>query len=331
MAGKFSRIVINVMMKCVTVILIFLCGIGVPTADAQLLVKKQLTKMGSLFDITVVDRDSTQALQYIDKAAAEIERIENLISEWRPHTQISEVNRCAGIRPVKVDDEVFELTRRAIHYSQLTDGAFDISIAALDKVWVFDGSMDRLPSDEAIRRSVKRVGYRHIVLDTVKKTIFLEKKGMKIGFGSIGKGYAADKGRELLRALGVRGGIVNASGDLSAWGTQPDGQPWKIGVRNPFKAYDVSRILHITFNSVATSGNNEKFAEIDGKRYAHIINPKTGWPSSELASVTVSGPSAEFANFLSTSIMVLGSREGKRLLKQFPEYRAIIVKDKRRR
>ncbi|HMR20140.1 MAG TPA: FAD:protein FMN transferase [Sphingobacterium sp.] len=311
-----------------TIILIFCCNLLVQMADAQVLVSKQLTKMGSLFDITVVDQDSTRAYQQIQNAADEIERIENLISEWRPHTQISKVNRNAGIRPVKVDREVFELTKRAIRYSHLTDGAFDISITALDKVWVFDGSMETLPSDAAIRNSVQYVGYQYIVLDSVNSTIFLEKKGMRIGFGSIGKGYAADKGRELLQSLGLKGGIVNASGDLSTWGTQPDKQSWKIGVRNPFKVHKMIKILKLRYGSVATSGSNEKFVEIDGKRYAHIINPKTGWPSTGLTSVTVWGASAEFANFLSTSIMVLGNKKGKKLLKEFPEYKAIIVKDR---
>jgi thiamine biosynthesis lipoprotein len=180
--------------------------------------------MGSIFDITVVDQDSIRAYQHIQKAADEIERIENLISEWRPYTQISQVNQNAGIRPVRVDREVFELTQRAIRYSILTDGAFDISVAALDKVWFFDGSMEEIPTEESIRRSVQHVGYQHILLDSVNSTIFLEKEDMKIGFGSIGKGYAADKGRELLRAQDVVAGIVNASGDLSSWGEQPDKQ-----------------------------------------------------------------------------------------------------------
>jgi thiamine biosynthesis lipoprotein len=284
--------------------------------------------MGSIFDITVVDQDSIRAYQHIQKAADEIERIENLISEWRPYTQISQVNQNAGIRPVRVDREVFELTQRAIRYSILTDGAFDISVAALDKVWFFDGSMEEIPTEESIRRSVQHVGYQHILLDSVNSTIFLEKEDMKIGFGSIGKGYAADKGRELLRAQDVVAGIVNASGDLSSWGEQPDKQSWKIGIRDPFKSYRMLKVLKMRNASVATSGSTEKFVELDGQRYSHIINPKTGWPSTGLAAVTVSGPSAEFANFLSTSIMVMGKKKGKKLIKKFPQYRSIMVKDR---
>jgi thiamine biosynthesis lipoprotein len=295
---------------------------------SQQVFKKQTVLMGSVFELVVLENDSVIAQQHFQKAITEIERIENLISEWRPHTQISHVNQNAGIGPVKVDLEVFELTQRAIKYSQLTDGAFDISIAALDRVWVFDGSMEEAPLKESIQQSIQNVGYQYVSLDSLNSTIFLQKKGMKIGFGSIGKGYAADKGRELLQSLDVSAGIVNASGDLSAWGTQPNGKPWKVGVTNPFKAHKMLKVLKLKNGSVTTSGSNEKFAEIDGKRYSHIINPKTGWPSEGLISVTVSGSSAEFANFLSTSIMVLGKKEGRKLLSKYPDYKAIIIRDK---
>lgn len=306
----------------------FLALLHAAQGVCQQIFKKQTTQMGSVFEFVLVENDSIQAKHYLELVVGEIERIENLISEWRPHTQISQVNQNAGIRPVKVDREVFELTQRAIHYSRITNGAFDISTAALDKIWLFDGSMEQLPSDDVIRNSVRHVGYQHIILDSTSTTIFLEKKGMKIGFGSIGKGYAADKGRELLQSIGVIGGIVNASGDLTTWGLQPDSKPWKIGVRNPFKTHKMIKILKLKYGAVATSGTNEKFVELEGKRYSHIINPNTGWPSTGLTSVTVSGLSAEFANFLSTSIMVLGKRKGEKLLEKFPDYKAIIVKDR---
>src|SRR5690606_13775941 len=314
------------MKKAIVVFLLIILKASI--SFSQQIFKEQTTLMGSVFGFVLVEDDSLQAQQYFQLVTNEIERIENLISEWRPHTQISQVNQQAGIRPVKVNREVFELMERAIHYSVLTEGAFDVSIAALDKVWLFDGSMEQLPAEDVIRNSVQRVGYQHIVLDSINSTIFLEKKGMKIGVGSIGKGYAADKGRELLQSLGVVGGIVNASGDLSAWGTQPGQRPWRIGVSNPFKPHKMVKVLKLRDGAVATSGSNEKYAEIGGKRYSHIINPQTGWPSTGLTSVTVSGPSAEFANFLSTSIMVLGKKQGRKLVKKFPGYKAILVEDK---
>lgn len=286
-----------------------------------------MTLMGSVFDISVVAKDSVQANAAIDLGVEEISRIENLISEWRPETQISQVNKNAGIKPVRVDKEVFDLTKRAIAYSKMTDGAFDISIAAMDKLWRYDDSMTEMPTPEAIRKSVEKVGYGYIVLDSLNSTIYLSRPGMKIGFGSIGKGYAADKCRELLKEMGITGGIVNASGDLSAWGEQPTGKPWTIGINNPFKTGRMLKIFKIRTGAAATSGSYEKYAEIDGKRYSHIINPKTGYPSTGLTSVTITGPSAEFANALSTSVMVIGVKEGSELVKRFPDYGYVLLTD----
>lgn len=286
-----------------------------------------VTLMGSKFEITLVDKDSLSAEKNIDKSVSEIRRIENLISEWNPETQISEVNRNAGIKPVKVDAEVFALTEKGIYFSQLTDGAFDISIVAMDKIWKFDDSMNELPSEESIRNSVKNVGHQNIILDKTNSTIFLKNKGMKIGFGSIGKGYTADKTRELMKSFGVKAGIINASGDISTWGTQPDGTPWAIGINNPFRDDTIAAVLYLKENAVTTSGSYEKYAEINGKRYSHIMNPKTGYPSTGLTSVTVVGPNATMANGFSTSVMVLGRKKGLRLIKKFPDYQYLLITD----
>lgn len=294
---------------------------------AQVERSRLVTLMGSKFEITLVDKDSLSAEKNIDKSIEEIMRIENLISEWKPETQISEVNRNAGIKPVKVDTEVFALTERGIYFSKLTDGAFDISIVAMDKIWKFDDSMNELPSEESIKNSVKNVGYQNIILDKTNSTIFLKNKGMKIGFGSIGKGYAADKTRELMKSFGVKAGIINASGDISTWGTQPDGKPWAIGINNPFQDDKMPAVVYLNENAVTTSGSYEKYAEIQGKRYSHIMNPKTGYPSTGLTSVTVVGPNATMANGFSTSLMVLGKKEGLKLIKKFPEYQYLLITD----
>ena len=296
---------------------------------AQVQETKTVNLMGSVFQITLVDKDSISAHQNISKVIAEIERIENLISEWRPETQISEVNRNAGKKPVKVDKEVFELTKKAIWFSHISNGAFDISIVALDKIWFFDGSMEDLPSKREIKKSIAKVNYKNIILDSVNSTIFLSKKGMKIGFGSIGKGYAADKARQLMQSLGVKAGLINASGDMASWGNQLNGKPWRIGVNNPFETGETIEILEFSNNkAVATSGSYEKFVEINDKRYSHIINPKTGYPSTGITSVTIIGENAEMCNGFSTSVMVLGLKKGIKLLKKHPSYHYIILSDK---
>lgn len=297
------------------------------TADAQVLRKRTTLLMGGRFDITIVAKDSLTAEKNIDVVIAEISRIENLISDWKSDSQISEVNRNAGVQPVKVDREVFELTQRALRFSEVTNGGFDISFAAMDRIWKFDGSMTEMPSEEAIKKSVEKVGYKNIVLDSVNATIFLKLKGMKIGFGALGEGYATDKCRKMMLDKGIEAGIINGSGDMSTWGKQPNDKAWNIGITNPFRPEKLLAVVPLTQEAVTTSGSYEKFVVLDGKRYSHIINPATGYPATGLCSVTVFGPDAETANGLSTSLMVLGSDSGLQLLQQFPDYSCIMITD----
>ncbi len=282
--------------------------------------------MGGRFDITIVAKDSLTAEQQIDTVIAEITRIEYLISDWKPETQVSRVNQNAGIRPVKVDREVLELTERALKISELTHGAFDISFAAMEKIWKFDGTMTTMPSSEAVKKARQKVGYKNIIINKDSSTIFLKLPGMKIGFGALGEGYAADKCRAMMLARGITAGLINATGDIQAWGQQPNGRPWRIGINDPFKSNDLVGAIAIN-GAITTSGSYEKYALIDGKRYTHIINPATGYPATGLTSVTITGPHAEMANAFSTSIMVLGKHAGLKLLKRFPEYKAFMITD----
>jgi thiamine biosynthesis lipoprotein len=294
---------------------------------SQLLRKRTTLLMGGRFDISIVANDSLTAEQNINEVITEISRIENLISDWKPDSQVSEVNQNAGIKPIKVNREVFELTQRAIRFSEITNGGFDISFAALDRVWKFDGSMTEMPSEEAIKKSVEKVGYKNIILDSVNSTIFLKLKGMKIGFGALGEGYATDKCRTMMLAKGIKAGIINGSGDMSTWGKQPNGEDWKTGMTNPFKPEKLLAVVPLNQGAVTTSGNYEKYVVFNGKRYSHIINPATGYPATGLCSVTVFGPNAETANGLSTSIMVLGKEEGLLLLQKFPDYSSVMITD----
>lgn len=294
------------------------------TLSAQVAENRTVTLMGSRFDITIVAKDKQTANKYIDSSIIEITRIENLISEWIPSTQVSQINRNAGIKPVKVDKELFDLTQRAIGFSKLTDGAFDISFAAADKIWKFDGSMTEMPSAEAVKESVAKIGYENIVLDPENLTVFLKLPGMKIGFGATGKGYAADKTKALMQSNGIKAGIINASGDMNSWGKQPNGKNWTLGITDPANPGDVLAVLPLK-NAVVTSGNYEKFVTIDHKRYSHIIDPRTGYPANGLVSVTVFSESAETANGFSTAIMVLGKDAGLKLIDKTPGLSAVII------
>ena len=290
--------------------------------------KRTLKLMGSRFDITVVANDSIQANKYIDTAVAEISRIEKLISSWDDNSQTSEINRNAGAKPVKIDKELFNLIERAIGISKLTDGAFDISYASMDRIWQFDGSMTVMPSEKEIKSSVEKIGYQNIVLDKKNSTVFLKLEGMKIGFGAIGKGYAADKAKTLLISKGVPSGIINASGDMNTWGKQPNNEDWKVAITNPMNKNKVFALLPITNGAVVTSGNYEKYVNFNGKRYTHIIDPRTGYPSTGIISVTVFAPKAELADALATSVFVMGKEAGLDRINQLPKIECIIIDDK---
>ena len=297
-------------------------------AFPQKVYKRTLLLMGSRFDITVVANDSVQGKNYIDLAVGEISRIELLISAWDPDSQTSDINRKAGIHPVQVDSELFGLIERSVSISKLTDGAFDISYAAMDKIWKFDGSMTEMPTEEAIKASVSKVGYQNIILDKVHSTVFLKLPGMKIGFGAIGKGYAADKAKALLIEKGVPAGIVNASGDMNTWGKQPNGEEWKIAITNPLNKNKVFAVLPINEGAVVTSGNYEKYVTFNGKRYTHIIDPRTGYPATGMISATVFAKKAELADALATSLFVMGVEVGLNRINQLPGVECIIIDDK---
>ncbi|GAA4054927.1 FAD:protein FMN transferase [Flavobacterium chungnamense] len=284
--------------------------------------------LGSPFEITVVAKDTIQGNYFIDKAVAEVKRIENLISDWIPTTQISEVNKNAGINPVKVDDEVFQLVTRANKISKLTNGAFDISYASMDKIWKFDGSMKEMPTKEAIKSSVEKIGYEKIIMNDSTKTIFLKEKGMKLGLGGIGQGYIADKVKALLQNEGCKSGIVNVSGDINTWGKQIDDKPWAIGIINPMNKNKVFATFPLEDSAVETSGSYEKFVMFNGVRYSHIIDPRTGYPATGIVSVSVFAKQTEIADALATGIFVLGIDVGLDLVNQLKGIECIIVDDK---
>lgn len=281
--------------------------------------------MGSRFDFSVVASSKEEGNVYIDLAVNEIIRIEKLISSWDINSQTSLINKNAGIKSVQVDEELFRLIERSIKISELTKGAFDISYASMDKVWKFDGSMTEMPPEEAIKKSIEKIGYKNIVLDETNYAVFLKLKGMKIGFGAIGKGYAADKAKALLQQKNVKAGIINASGDLNTWGKQPDGKDWMVAIVNPLNKDKVFSWLPVSNSAVVTSGNYEKYVKFNDILYSHIIDPRTGYPSTGVLSATVFTTSAELADALATSIFVMGVDVGLDFINQLKGVECVIV------
>lgn len=281
--------------------------------------------MGSRFDITIVGETESKAQKNIQEAVAEITRIEKIISSWDENSETSEINRNAGTKPVKVCPELFGLIQRAIKISEITDGAFDISYASMDKVWKFDGSMKFPPTPEQIAASIAKVGYKNIVLDAQNSTVFLKIEGMKIGFGALGKGYAADKAKALMQMNKVFAGVINASGDLTTWGRQATGEKWIVGISNPLDREKVFSWLPLDESSIATSGNYEKYVVFNGEKHSHIIDPRTGYPSKGISSVSVFSKSAELCDALATAVFIMGIDTGISVINQLKGTEVIIV------
>jgi thiamine biosynthesis lipoprotein len=284
--------------------------------------------MGNNFSISVAAEEEAFAYECIDAAVKEIQRIEKLLTTFDESSQTNLINKNAGIQAVNVDKEVFDIIERSIRISALTQGAFDISYGSIDKrFWNFDKTMTALPDKEAARLSVRLINYKNIALHKEASTVFLKEKGMRIGFGGIGKGYAAERAKELLKSLGIKSGVVNASGDLTTWGLLPNGKPWTIGIANPDDKNQLFSHLEISDMAIATSGNYEKYVIIDGEKYSHTINPKTGFPVKGIKSVTVICANAEVADALATPITVMGVKAGLYLVNQLKGVECIIIDD----
>lgn len=309
----------------VTVLLLFATIISKGQEKKQVTVERTIKLMGSRFDITVVAANEEAGYLNIQEAIDEISRIEKIISSWDQNSETSLVNKNAGIKPVKVSSELFGLIERAIKISEITDGAFDISYASMDQVWKFDGAMTYPPTAKEISNSIARVGYKKIVLNKENTSVYLKESGMKIGFGAIGKGFAADKAKELMLSKDVVAGIINASGDLTAWGSQTSGEKWIVGITNPLAKEKVFSWLPIQESSVATSGNYEKFVTFNREKYSHIIDPRTGYPSKGIHSVSVFSKKAELCDALATAVFIMGIDTGLSFINQLHGTEVIII------
>ena len=284
--------------------------------------------MGNHFEISAVAEEESWANTRIDAAVNEIKRIEKLLTTYNDNSETNLINRNAGIEAVEVCDETFQLIERSIRISNITQGAFDISYGSIDKsLWNFDTNMKALPDKEPAKARVRLINYRNIILDNERKTVLLKEKGMRIGFGGIGKGYAAEMAKKVMQEMGVESGIVNASGDLTAWGFQPNGEEWTIGIANPNIKDHVFSFMKITGLAVATSGNYEKYILIDGKKYSHTINPRTGLPVTGIKSVTVITKNAEIADAMATPVTIMGVQAGLDMINQIKDIEVIIIDD----
>jgi thiamine biosynthesis lipoprotein len=287
---------------------------------------KSLKLMGNQFELTAVHESLEICKQAVENGILEVKRIEHLLTTFSEDSITASINKNAGLQPIQVPDEVFHLIERCQRISNLTQGAFDITYGSVDKkYWNFDTKMTQVPDPKIAKKAVKLIDYRNLVLDTKEKTVFLKYKGMRIGFGGIGKGYAAEMAKKVMIAKGVESGVVNAAGVLTAWGNKINGRPWTIGIADPNHKQKLFSQFEISNKSVATSGDYEKYFIIDGRRYSHTIDPVTGMPAQGLKSVTIICGNAELADALTTPIIVMGRDAGLHMINQLNGVEAIII------
>ncbi|WP_420399922.1 FAD:protein FMN transferase [Flagellimonas sp.] len=289
--------------------------------------KRQQKLMGCSFELGVVLDDEVKAHRLLEEGVKEIQRIEDLLSEFKGDSIISNINTKAYETPVHVNPEVMELLKRCQQISRLSQGYFDISVGPLKKLYRFRNAEFTLPGKKDVQRVKNRVGYNKIQLDEDSNAVRLKQENMHLSVAAIGKGYAADRVKEIWKGHQLPGGYIDASGDLTAFGTDENGQAWKIGIANPDDRDQI--LFHIPLNnaSLATSGDYEQHFMYKGVRYSHNINPKTGLPVTGVKSVSIFSPSAELSDALATAVYAMGVDQGLSFLNQLPQTHGIIVDD----
>ncbi|MDU0370242.1 FAD:protein FMN transferase [Hymenobacter endophyticus] len=271
---------------------------------------KEARLMGSHFTYTVVADNDTLGWNALNAALAETRRIDRLMSFWDSTSQITRINRAAGLRPVVVDQEVFDLIQRTLRISELSGGAFDVTFASADKIYKFDRQEHPLPAPEVMKAAVARINYRNVLLDPAKRTVLLKEKGMRMNLAGVLQGYGIRRARQVLDKLGIKGGLLNGSGDILCWGRQADGSLWRVAIGDPDHPGSISSWVQVTDVAVVTAGNYEQYFTAAGRVYGHIINPATGMPATGLRSVTIICPDVELADCLDEVVFVKGAVDG---------------------
>lgn len=277
--------------------------------------------MGSTFKLTVCNDSIAKAI--FDTSWKEVERIESNISSWLESSEISRINKNAGGSPVVVSEEVYKLLKLSQELHKLSQGAFDLTIKPALKIW--DWKIGKIPSNSEIEATRKIIGLDKVILNDSLNTVFLPVKGMQLDLGGIGKGYAAHRLSLLFKDHGISSGAISAGGDLYIVGSDCKNESWNIAIRNPFKSNELVYTLKQTDIAIATSGNYERYFEVDSVRYSHILNPKTCRPIQGVASVTVLAPDPVVADALATALTVMGVQAGLNLVDQLSGVEAIFI------
>ena len=283
---------------------------------------EQAAIMGTRIGVEVWHDDEQEAQQAIDAVLQEFRRLDQALSPYIESSELYRVNQEAAGRPVSISSEFYDLLETSLAFSELTDGAFDITFASIG--YQYDYRAGVKPSDQAIAEALPLINYRLITLDPETQSVRFERQGVRIDLGGIAKGYAVDQGIEILRNQGIQHGLITAGGDSRLLGDHR-GRPWNIGIQAPREKKGLAAVLPLSETAVSTSGDYERFFESDGVRYHHIISPRTGRSAGELRSVTILGPNTTRTDALSTSVFVLGLEKGLALIDRLDDLEAVII------
>ena len=288
--------------------------------------------MGTFAHIIAVAPDSNTAQKSVEAAFDQLVFVDKMMSDYKSDSELSKVNRDAFKTPVKIDEPLFEVLSRSIAFSKKTDGAFDVTVGPLVDLFHAAAEKDIPPTEDEIVQAKACTGFEKLILDEENKTVKFAVDGMRLDLGGIAKGYSVDKAVEAMKKFGALGGLVAAAGDIRVFGTPPKGKSsWLVGLQDPDKINDsidagqTLLTLHLKDMAVSTSGDYRRFTKIDGKKYSHIINTKTGTSSQSLSSVTIIAPNATDADALATSVSVMGAEKGLELIKTIPQTDAILI------
>jgi thiamine biosynthesis lipoprotein len=294
---------------------------GALPAQAQWLSREEAI-MGTAIRVELWSDDKAAGEAAIDAVMEEMHRIDREMSPFKPESELSRINREAADHPVPISTEMFDILSRSIEFSELSGGVFDITFSSVG--YMYDYRRHLKPTDREIEKALPGINYRHLLLDKDKRTIRFARPGVRIDLGGIGKGYAVDNCIALLKKRGVTHALVTAGGDSRVLGDR-EGRPWMVGIRDPRRKDNVVAVIPLINSAISTSGDYERFFEVDGVRYHHIINPKTGRSATGVHSASVIGPDATTTDGLTKPVFILGPEKGLKLIESIPGVDAVII------
>jgi FAD:protein FMN transferase len=300
------------------------------------LFKKAALSMGTVFEVTAYVADKHNAEKAFNDVFKEINRLDYLMSNYKEESELSKINKNAASGPIHCDDELSYVIEQSLQYSEITDGAFDITIGPLMKKWGFFKEQERIPGKEELESTLESVSYKNVIIGekikkslfrdpSVVKTVSFRNSGTQIDLGGIGKGYAVDMALRVLKGNGINSALINFAGNIYAYGTPPGKDSWVIGLQHPRKSEGLLGSFEIRDRAISTSGDYEKFFTINGERYSHIIDPRTGYPVKGIVSVTIVTDNATRADALSTGVFVMGLEKGMELIEKLANVEGIII------